>query len=365
MKIIFSVIIPAYNVAGYIEGCLDSILAQTYQDYEILLIDDGSTDQTPEIADAYAKKDKRIQVIHKENEGVSAARNTGIEHARGTYFLFFDGDDFVEPYCMEELYQLVTEKKVDTILYGYYRYENKAVKETCYPIFQKERYEKDAIMKELVPRFIGLSYDSINDWLNHKEHALYVENPALWRAMVSKEIINKNHIRFDTSLKVGEDTIFISEYLSYAKSCYVQQKCYYYLVTRETSTIFQYEKNAVAKLEGKIKLLDARKRLTKSIERRHPVSFQNLWGGTVVMSCVEIAFLIAKKSKKLPFFRRYKLFLTYVQREDVRRMIQDFRLKKVGSVNSVPFLLLKGRQYFLLFLCTSILQLIHYEFKRT
>jgi glycosyltransferase involved in cell wall biosynthesis len=360
----FSVIIPAYNVAGYLEKCLNSLLAQTYKDYEIIVIDDGSTDETSEIADSYANRNECITVIHKMNEGVSAARNSGIEIASGEYFLFFDGDDFVEPYCMEELAALAKEKQVDTIIYGYHRYENNAVKETCYPIFQKELYEGEEILSDLIPRFIGIYSGNINGWLRGEEKALYVENPALWRSMVSAELIRKNHIRFNTNLKVGEDTIFISDYLSYAERCYVHRKCYYYLVTRETSTIYLYERNPLAKLEGKIKLLQARKELTEEIKQRCQFDLNEYWRGTVIMSCIELAFLLTKKNKLLGYLKRYRLLRRYLDLKDVKSTIKNFKVDMTGGLRLIPFLLLKCKLYFVLFLSASLLHVMKYEFNR-
>ena len=98
MCVKLSVVIPVYNIEDYIGKCLDSVLEQTYQNYEVIIVDDGSTDGTAGVCDEYAQKDERIRVIHKKNEGVSVARNTGIDIATGEYFLFFDGDDFMEPY---------------------------------------------------------------------------------------------------------------------------------------------------------------------------------------------------------------------------------------------------------------------------
>lgn len=364
MEAKLSIIIPAYNVAGYLEKCLDSILVQTFEEFEVILVDDGSTDSTPDICDGYAKKDGRIHVIHKPNEGVSAARNTGIEIAVGEYFLFFDGDDFVEPYTCEELYQLAKDKQVDTILYGYHRYEDGRVKETCYPIFPSGIYEEERILKELLPRFIGIAGDKINSWLHQEENALYVENPALWRAMVSARTIKEYQILFDRNLKVGEDTIFISEYLSYAKRCYVQPKCYYYLVTRNTSTIYVYEQNPLAKLEGKLKLLAARKELTQRIQSRRKTDISKSWNGTVVMSVIEIAFLLAKKHPKLGFRQRFGMFLQYSKHSEVRKIVREFQLKPVIAVKVVPFILLKLNLNLFLFLCAVGLQMIHYEFQR-
>ena len=115
-----SIIIPVFNVENYLKRCLDSILAQTFREFQVYIVDDGSTDQTGVICDEYAKKDKRITVIHKQNEGVSIARNTAIEMATGEYFLFFDGDDHVEENCLEELYEAAVHQNADAVLYGYY-----------------------------------------------------------------------------------------------------------------------------------------------------------------------------------------------------------------------------------------------------
>lgn len=365
MEIKLSIIIPAYNVAGYLEKCLDSILAQSFKEYEVIVIDDGSTDATPEICDNYANKDNRIRVIHKKNEGVSIARNTGIEMAKGEYILFYDGDDFIEPYTCEELYNIAKEKGVDTVIYGYHRFENSKVKETCYPIFSEGIYEGDTIINILLPRFIGISCDNVNNWIIGKENSLYVENPALWRTLVTRRTIVENNIRFNKNLKVGEDTIFTTEYLSYAQKCYVQHKCYYYLVTRETSTIYEYEKNPLAKLEGKIKLLEARIELTKKIFNNYGFNIDTFWHGTVIMSVMEMAFLMAKKHPDYGFFERYKLLMEYVKIPDVKDIIKEFHLKLVTKVKAIPFLLLKGKLYFILFLCVSVLQLAHYEFERS
>jgi glycosyltransferase involved in cell wall biosynthesis len=303
-------------------------------------------------------------VIHKKNEGVSTARNTGIEKTQGEFILFFDGDDFAEPYTCEELYQIAREKHVDTIIYGYYRFENGVVKETRYPIFGAGHYRGESILEHLLPRFIGVSVEGVNRWLKNEKNALYVENPALWRTMVSSKVVKENGIRFDKNLRVGEDTIFITEYLTHAQNCYVHHKCYYYLVTRETSTIYVYEKDPAAKLEGKIRLLDSRKELTQKILARRNLDISRYWYGTVIMSCMELAFLFAQKHPENGFFERYRMFLRYVKMKDVERIISDYKLRIIPGIRVIPFLLLKWKKYLLLFCCASILQMLRYEFKR-
>lgn len=108
MKVV-SIIVPVYKVEKYLRRCVDSILAQTFTDFELILVDDGSPDNCPTICDEYAKKDDRIRAIHKKNGGVSSARNTGMEVAQGKYFLFCDSDDYVSPYWCETLYKQIEE----------------------------------------------------------------------------------------------------------------------------------------------------------------------------------------------------------------------------------------------------------------
>ena len=114
-----SIIVPVYNAKDYLRRCLDSILAQTYTDWEALLIDDGSTDESGNICDEYAIKDKRFKVFHRENKGVSAVRNAGLANASGEYISFIDSDDFVHEGMLAKQYQMLKENDADLAITGY------------------------------------------------------------------------------------------------------------------------------------------------------------------------------------------------------------------------------------------------------
>ncbi len=116
MKTIVSIIVPVYNVSKYIEKCVDSILKQTFCDFELLLIDDGSTDNSSYICDLYAKKDNRVVVVHKKNGGLSSARNRGLDIAKGDYVSFVDSDDYIEPNFIESLLDELMKKSSDLIV---------------------------------------------------------------------------------------------------------------------------------------------------------------------------------------------------------------------------------------------------------
>lgn len=110
-----SVVIPIYNVAQYLSQCVDSVLSQSYQDLEIILVDDGSTDECPKICDDYQQKDVRIRVVHKENGGLSDARNAGMKKATGEWTLFVDSDDWIDQEAIAKLYQFAIENRCDIV----------------------------------------------------------------------------------------------------------------------------------------------------------------------------------------------------------------------------------------------------------
>ena len=125
-SILISVIIPVYNVEKYLNECIDSVINSTYKDLEIILVDDGSSDNCPQICDKYACMDNRIKVIHKENEGLSSARNEGFNIANGDYISFIDSDDYISTNLYEIAVDIINEQNCDIFSFGYYlKYGNK------------------------------------------------------------------------------------------------------------------------------------------------------------------------------------------------------------------------------------------------
>lgn len=126
-----SVIVPVYKAEAYLHRCVDSLLAQTFRDFEILLIDDGSPDRSGEICDEYAKKDKRVRVFHKENGGVSSARQCGMDNARGEYTIHADPDDWVDPDMLQELYEKAKAEDADMVICDFYNEEKNKTTYVC------------------------------------------------------------------------------------------------------------------------------------------------------------------------------------------------------------------------------------------
>lgn len=216
-----SIIVPVYNVEKYLRECLDSILVQTYEDIEIILVDDGSLDGSLKICQEYEKKDKRIIVYHKENSGVSDTRNYGIERASGEYISFCDADDVIAPELYEMLYKAMTKYQVDRVIGGYmYLFEDKR---TVYskPRISDGRYDSNYILRKMIDdgTLSGFLFSGVNN------------------SLYKKKIIYENNIRFNTDIKYNEDSLFSLQYMLDSKAIYsLQSKPTYFYRQHESSS---------------------------------------------------------------------------------------------------------------------------------
>lgn len=151
MEPLISVIVPVYQAEGYLSRCLDSILSQTFTDYEVILVDDGSKDHGGKICDLYTEKDNRFRVIHKENEGVSIARQTGLDAAKGKYVIHADPDDWVEPDWLEILFNKIEEEKADIVICDFERiFAHKKIRYVqCPTSFQNDDVLEDMLLQKI------------------------------------------------------------------------------------------------------------------------------------------------------------------------------------------------------------------------
>lgn len=209
----FSIIIPAYNVANYLENCVESILKQTYDNYEIIIVDDGSTDETGKIADELLTRSMQINVVHQSNGGASKARNTGMKRSTGDYILFLDGDDFwSDSHFLKQIASELTIELVDVIVFGYSYYYDNEIKES--PISQ------------------------LKDLGEATNFGLF--NGPNWNKCISKELINKG-LSFPEDL-VSEDSLYCSSIMKMMESFSVI-----------TSTQYMYRQNRAGSLTNVVK----------------------------------------------------------------------------------------------------------------
>lgn len=165
-----SVIVPVYNVETYLRCCIDSILSQTFTDFELLLVDDGSRDRSGNICDEYAARDKRIHVIHKENGGVCSARNRGLEDASGMWICLIDGDDWIEPAYLEELHHTAIKEQADVVIGGY----RLAYADGTYSIRRPSVWDNNRLSS--LNRYISNTQAGVFSWASLYRRSLYTDH---------------------------------------------------------------------------------------------------------------------------------------------------------------------------------------------
>lgn len=211
-QIPISIIMPVFNSEKYLSEAVDSILAQTFSEFQLILVDDGSSDSSPAICDHYAQKDARVTVIHKPNGGICDARNKGLAVAVGDYVTFIDNDDFLEPHALADNYKLALEHDADWVKFGKIEVQirNDKVLYTSPSHFVSAVYDNEALMKNLMK-------------LRYQGAMTFV-----WDSLMRRDIIESNQLRFDTNFKHGnEDIDFCERFAAYCGKLVVNPVCYY------------------------------------------------------------------------------------------------------------------------------------------
>jgi len=226
-----SVIIPVYNSEMFLEDCLISVLDQTYSDLEVIVINDGSTDSSARVCDAMAESDPRINVIHTQNQGVSQARNTGIDLSNGEYIVFVDSDDKMDQDGIEVMVNALVENDADLVVTGFVEHNI----ETGISEVQSSRYaglyDAELIRNNILnDSFFGKNKNNLET--------------SCWAKLFKREIIERHKIKFDPLLNYGEDTLFVFEYMLVAKSSYFLNNFHPYIFfIHQRSASLQFEQN--------------------------------------------------------------------------------------------------------------------------
>lgn len=277
MSVKYSIIVPIYNKAEYLDECVQSILKQTCDNMEILLINDGSTDNSLDICKKYKEMDKRVLVFDKSNSGVSDTRNFGIEKAQGNYLLFVDADDILADTMMEVVEKYIGDH--DILLYRSCRYRKllgdigRGNKELCLNKHQNEMLKSVVYNRKTIDR-CGFNFNRVTDYV------------------VSAKIIKENNILFDSMLKVGEDKIFNFEMFQKTNDIVYIDSCLYYIRTNKGSVMGAYNKNAFnvnellyRAFEEKIDLIQDKQLKDELNELMSCLGYQIVWNSITSNYC--------------------------------------------------------------------------------
>lgn len=219
-----SIIVPVYNTGKRLWKCVESLVAQTYSNKEILIIDDGSDKACADLCDALMKKYMEVTVYHYKNEGVSAARNHGIDRAQGSYICFADGDDYTEPDMLKCMVENMEEQNGHLVVTGYFFDVPKRKKDRV-RIFQKSQYLSSKTLS---------SPEEIKKEMVHLWDSSLMYN--VWNKLFRASIIRKNMIRFPEEKVFNEDRDFVREYLLNIENMVIVEECFYHYVREDKST---------------------------------------------------------------------------------------------------------------------------------
>jgi len=224
-----SIIVPIYNVEKYLKRCLESLLNQTLRDIEIILVNDGSPDNCPQLCDEYAKKDSRVTVIHKENGGLGFARNSGLEIAQGSYIAFVDSDDYVDLNMYEKLLSTAEKFSLDTVYCGL---NNVDANLKVHPISEVSELTIFDSSNDIQSVLLDMIATKPEEKIERKYRM------SVWHAIYSRDIIDKNNIRFSSEREfLSEDILFDIDYLTKSsKIAFIPDPFYYYCYNESSLT---------------------------------------------------------------------------------------------------------------------------------
>ena len=304
-----SVVVPVYNVEKYINRCIDSILSQTYRDYELILVDDGSTDSSGRICDLYATKDSRIHSIHKKNGGVSSARNTGIDYSTAEYITFIDSDDYVEKDYLQSMMKNIEDS--DCVISGI-RFVG-AVK----------RVDTRKLMNCYICK------DSIN-WHFMELDRNYVFY-AIYAKIYKKKIIENYNIKFSEEYSILEDSAFVMEYLGYSeKWCVIEYVGYNYRQMEEMSLRKRFHKEAMEALEYRYKKSENILKYLNKENLEYYYQVQYTWFDIYLTELIQTKQLdIKEKKTRISKYIENEVIINFIRNapyEDIKHIKYNMKL---------------------------------------
>ena len=298
MKAKITIIVPVYNVEKYLERCVESLIHQTMEEIQIILVDDGSTDKSSFICDAYAKKDKRILVMHKENEGQGIARNHGLKNAVGEYVCFLDSDDYYESDTCEVLYQHLKDTNADLCCFGY-QIDDKDGNLVRRPLIREKIYQGKEVTGDFILHYFGDLPEDDN-----------LRGFSSCMSAFRTSIIKENKLEFPSERKVlSEDTIFSLEFCKYADIVTTQSQVFYHYCQNSESFSQGYRKD---KFEKTKVLYDILKKYTKEFHIEDKTNIR-----LAMLIWVNLMACLKQETRRIPECGRREVF------HNIKQMCKD------------------------------------------
>lgn len=326
-----SIIVPVYNVERYLPKCLDSLILQSFQDIEIICVNDGSPDKSLQILQEYALRDSRIKIVNQKNTGLSGARNTGIGHVTGDYIMFVDSDDWIELNTCELVYSKANTHQCDVVIWPYIcEYENASNRKE---IFEEKQivFDEIATSTKIHRRFIGL----LENELSRPENADALV--TAWGKLYKTNIIKENKILFiDTKLIGTEDALFNLYLFGYVKKVvYINEYLTHYRKDNQTSLTTTYKQRLFEQWQYLFDLMEEYIYLN-GIEKKYDCALKN----RIALSIVGLGLNLLSSDKS-----------TYSKIKEVKGIISDNRYREAYKQLTLRYFPL---HWWVFFACTKV-----------
>lgn len=334
-----SVIIPIYNAEVYLDVCISSIVEQTYQNLEIILIDDGSNDQSPAKCDEWAERDKRIRVIHRQNGGVSEARNAGLDVASGEYICFVDGDDWLDTEAIQESVRVIQREQADVVMWSYLReYNGLSLPKK---LFGNDRvFEANEVQTILQRRMVGM----VGEELACPENADSFS--PVWGKLYRASILDG--IRFEDIRKTGtfEDGLFNYDIFQKAEKIVYLEKYWSHYRKSNSGSLTAFNGDRVKQWETLLDVLHQ-----KISHAEHIELFQEAYNNRICVSVLGKALVISRSN--LSYMEQRRILQRILDNTRCREAFSRFSTKQMPIQWKVFFFFCKKRKYSLIIAMTS------------
>jgi Glycosyltransferases involved in cell wall biogenesis len=356
-KYAVSIILPCYNVAQYIERAIDSILVQDFKDYEIIIINDGSTDELLQVCNdkILIEGESKIKLLSFKNQGLSQARNEGLKVAQGEYVYFFDPDDYINQGMLSKVYSKAKEGDYDAVHFGFHIiYETQGgihfdVAESPY-IYQTN----DEIIHDYLPRFLGITQENINNFidLSHLWNSKQFAGVPLF--LYKRSVLIENNVLFPKGIKLVEDKIFNARFFCYAETIALMDDVLYNYIVKEKGIMTSSLNDAKGLVVDKIAGVEQRAILRNLYLKERNIDIFPYYIGTIVFSALELIMKLSDTS----FFSSQKELKRYMSLEDVKIGVKEINVAHLPLKLRLPIVMLKYNLTNLLLFGMRILKMI-------
>ena len=315
-----SVIIPCWNVEKWVEDAVNSVLRSTFSDFEVIAVDDGSTDSTGTILERLAATDQRVRVVHQSNRGLSGARNGGLDVARGEYVFFLDGDDTFEPEFLSLGIGEMSATGADFCIFPMRITELDAVRSREESLRADYHCDTPAdIRARFIPRFIGFSMEHVLLWYGGTPLFDNRELGSVCRCVYRRALIERHHVRFDENIVLYEDALFNCDYLLLAQKTTCRPEPVYNYVLHAGGLIANRNR-ALRVFKNKLTLL----RVRQSLNEREGGSLGGMYAASCVLALLEMFALL--RNLRVGWGEGRRIVREYASDPEVRAALRAFPL---------------------------------------